>query len=445
MNKKIVAIMMSMIMVLSLVGCGGEATSASTEKEVNGTVSTKESVETNASANVSADKSENTDVNASTNTKVVTTATTQELDINNIVGQTLGEYVSALKKTPRYFLANYQDGCLDEVTELSMDALLQQEVIFAYVGENEIPCLGDKLLVMQIAFDDSILEMTFEDVINTINGCEIMGIMDLPENLAANSNATETQKTTFANTFESGKTVGELIDLTAYEAILGELEATKDDARELKDILPFEIYSVEPDLGLYNPGNMDGTSKSVLAGSIPGEMDSLLVAKMDHESTYAIISRFPYEANDSGNYCSYKDLGSFKVLYTGMTKEDAEMLGTYEAEYSGATFSWTVREEMIRNGNTSPKYFLFDRNSGNTEEFTGDNATLLYEGWTLYVHFGTEALPQGYDTVREIKVEMYDWSIEEMTYEEWMEKLEDSRLGGGGRFEDLTWMFESFE
>lgn len=440
MNKKIVAIMMAMIMVLSLVECGGEATSASTEKEVNSTVSTKESVETNAIANVSADKSENTDVNASQNTKVVTTETTQELDINNIVGQTLGEYASALKKTPRYFLANYQDGCMDEVTELSLDALLQQKAIFVYVGENKIPCLGDKMLVIQIDFDDSIREMTFEDVINTINGYKIAGVMDLPENLAANNS----QQITFANRFELEKAVAELFDLTEYEAILGELEATKDDARELKDILPFEIYSVEPGYGLCNLGNMDGTSKTVLAGSIPGELDSVMVVKMDDASTYAILLRFPYEANESGNYCSYKDLGNFRVIATDLKKEDVEMMVSTEEklnegydyliqDFGGTTFG----DSVIRAGQSSVKYLVFDPYNGTCHELTEENKHFIVESGRVFAYSGTNAMPDAYEDVV-VLTPSFDKDINEMSLEEVIEVLEDSQILARQMYGDIT-------
>lgn len=433
MSRKKIAIIMTIVMVLSLVGCGGEATSASTEKEGNGTVSTKESVETNASASVSADKSENTDVNASPNTKVVTTTTTQELDVNNIVGQTLGEYASALKKTPRYFLANYQDGCLDEVTELSLDALLQQKAIFAYVGENKVPCLGDKMLVIQIDFDDSIWEMTFEDVIDTINGCEIAGIMDLPENLAANNS----QQTTFANRFELEKTVAELFDLTAYEAIVGELEAAKDDTRELKDILPFEIYSVEPEYGLCNLGNMDGTSKTVLAGSIPGEMDSIMVVKKDGASRYAILARFPHEVNDSGNYCSYKDLGNFRVIATDLMKEDVEIIVSSEELLNDLIRSGeTVGDRAIKDGQSSVKYFVVDNNNGTCHELTEENKHLIMESGVVYAYLGTNAMPDAYEYVLAVPAPFFD--INGMSLEEVMEVLENSQAIATLMFGDIT-------
>ena len=254
------------------------------------------------------------------------------------------------------------------------------------------------------------------------------------------TSSTDDSITETSGVLEAGKRLEELIDLTAYNEILPEIEAADDYFRELKDILPFEIYTVEHDYGLCNLENMDGTSKTVLSGSIPGEIDSVMVIKMDQASTYAILLRVPYEKNDYYGSCFFKDLGNYKVLACDLTKERVEKMVVPEQmiaqEYVDMIYdAWTngdgrpILGEYLLREIQEPRYFVFNPHTIAYEELTEANKALLAESAAAYVYFGAYPMPQANEDVTH--VETYFWSdVEEMTLEEVIEKLKDCPITG---------------
>lgn len=208
--KKIITTMMAMIMMLSLVGCGGNTSSSSTENEVNSQVSTDMIVKaaTDITVNTNTDtKVNNVDaaVDTTTNTNVETTVNTVDTTVDTtvensanlntdtavapqeqddgIAGQTLNEYLATENRTPRYFYINPIFGSLDELTDTYPDTILKLNVILIYFGEEMIPNLGEEVAVIPINIGYEIYEMTLEDLINEINSYQIAEVTEVPGDL----------------------------------------------------------------------------------------------------------------------------------------------------------------------------------------------------------------------------------------------------------------------
>lgn len=137
---------------------------------------------------------------------------------------------------------------------------------------------------------------------------------------------------------EVGKTLSESVDLTAYDAIIDELESMNDYSRDVTDVLPFEMYSVAYE-GIY----LDNVS-----GLIPGFMDDVMVVKMNGASTYAILLKMPYESDGLYNACSFKDLGNYKVIANELAKEEVERVvsqgGYLNSDYGHLVYEYSVLE-----------------------------------------------------------------------------------------------------
>lgn len=247
------------------------------------------------------------------------------------IGQTLNEYMSSQVNAPKYYVVNPYDTYLEELTEYTMEYLLQNKIVLVYSGEYPMVVPGDEIAVVRTYFEDYVLGYTsIEEVIETINGYNVSAITTLPDagNLMefVNEYSGVNNITERSHALEDGKRLEEQIDLTAYNEILGELEATDDYRRELKDILPFEIYTVEHDIGLCNRDSVDGITKTVMSGAIPGEIYSVMIIKMDNASTYDILFRLPYEQNNAFYSCFFKDLGNYVVIASDITKAEVERM-----------------------------------------------------------------------------------------------------------------------
>ena len=172
-------------------------------------------------------------------------------------GQTPNDYMATQSNQPRYFVLNPYENYCEELTEYTIEYLLETKIVLVYLGEYPIPIPGDEVAIVPTYFEVGTLSYkSLEEVIETINNYNISEIISMPneEGLKelANKYSTKDVKTSLTS-LEMGRTLGEQIDLTAYNEIVEELEETSDYTRELKDILPFEIYSVEYD-GLCNDG-----------------------------------------------------------------------------------------------------------------------------------------------------------------------------------------------
>lgn len=148
-----------------------------------------------------------------------------------------------------------------------------------------------------------------------------------------------------------GKTLGELMDLTAYKEECNTLDVYKDSARELSDVFPFEIYEFYN--GELSNFYADGSeTKTVKAASIEGTYGSVMVIKMDGTNTYDLLLRVPYEPDNLYNSCSYKDLGNYIVLAKGLNEEEVERMvipGDYLAsEYTHLIFDNANEENDYR-------------------------------------------------------------------------------------------------
>ncbi len=205
--KKLIAITMTMIMMVSLVGCGGNTSSSSTENEVNSQVSTDiivkaatdVTVNTNADTKVNtADAAVDTTTNTNVETKVNTVDTTVDTTVENsantdtavapqeqddgIAGQTLNEYLATENRTPRYFYISPFSEDWEELVELYPEVLLEIKTIFVYFGElYPFPFPGDEVIAIPINFGDEIWEMTNEDLIYAINSYQIAEVIEVPD------------------------------------------------------------------------------------------------------------------------------------------------------------------------------------------------------------------------------------------------------------------------
>lgn len=485
MNRKKFAMIMTIVMVFSLVGCGENVSEVSTTNEVNNEVSTNKSVEPNvnasinASINTSVGDKVSADVNASTEPQVsinVSATTTSEKETDSRIGKTLGELMDLTAyEEEAETLDYYRDSSreLKDVLPFEIYEFIFDELINYYADES-----GEKTVkaasiegtygsVMIIKMDES---DTFDMVMRaTSDRFALSGsciYSDLPDFKMILTNLTkeevenmlydngelkaeyrylveefeETATDEISGILETGKRLEEIIDLTAYQEILVEIEASDDYFRELKDILPFEIYTVEHDYGLCNLQNMDGTFKTVLSGSIPGEIDSVMVVKMDGASTYDILLRVPYEKNDYYGSCYFKDLGNYKVIASNLTKEEVERMVYPEQmlapEYVDMIYdTWTngdvrsILGEYLLREMREPRYFVFNPYTIAYEELTEENKGLLAESMTAYVYFGANPMPQANEDVTHVET-YFNSSVEEMTLEEIIEKIKEWPISG---------------
>ena len=133
-----------------------------------------------------------------------------------------------------------------------------------------------------------------------------------------------------------GKTLGELMDLSAYLEECKTLDVYKDSARELSDVLPFEIYElINGELINYYADGSE--TKTVKAASIEGTYGSVMVIKMDGSETFDIVMRATSDKYQFYNSCTYASLVDFKVIETNLTKEEVENMlydnGILKEEY----------------------------------------------------------------------------------------------------------------
>ncbi len=347
-------------------------------------------------------------------------------------GQTLNDYIANQNNQPKYFVLNPYDSYYEELFEFTTTYLLETPIALVYFGTYPMPIPGDEVVIVRTYFDEETLSyQSLDEVIETINNYNINEIITLSDeaglkSLANKYSAKDVQ--TSLTSLEAGKTLDEQVDLTAYNEIVEELEATSDYSRELKDILPFEIYSVEYD-GLYNVNDYTGDSHSVISGSIPGEMDSVMVIRMDDVTNYNILLRFPNNANDIYGSCSFDDLGNYRVLATDLTKEEVEKMvvpGNYLApdyEHLRYETSNTYNGEeslgdLILRKMCEPKYLVFNYSNIAYEELTEENKYLLLETPIAYAYFGSNPMPKANEDVSYVETffneNIYDMSLEEV-------------------------------
>lgn len=358
-------------------------------------------------------------------------------------GQTPNDYMATQSNQPRYFVLNPYENYCEELTEYTIEYLLETKIVLVYLGEYPIPIPGDEVAIVPTYFEVGTLSYkSLEEVIETINNYNISEIISMPneEGLKelANKYSTKDVKTSLTS-LEMGRTLGEQIDLTAYNEIVEELEETSDYTRELKDILPFEIYSVEYD-GLCNVNDYTGDSHTVLSGSIPGEIDSIMIIRMDDVTNYDILLRFPYTANDCYSSCYFKDLGNYRVIATDLTKEEVERMvvpGNYLApDYEHLRYetsnTYNGKEslgDLVLRRMQEPKYLVFNYSNIAYEELTEENKYLLLETSIAYAYFGSNPMPKDNEDVSYVQT-FFNEDIYNMTLDEVIEVIKSYPLLG---------------
>ena len=358
-------------------------------------------------------------------------------------GQTLNDYMATQSNQPRYFVLNPYDSYYEELFEYTTTYLLETPIVLVYFGVNPMPYPGDEIVIVRTYLDEETLSyMSLDEVIEIINGYEIneFTILSSVEDLTliANKYSAKDVKTSLTS-LEMGRTLGEQIDLTAYNEIVEELEETSDYTRELKDILPFEIYSVEYN-GLCNVNDYTGDSHTVLSGSIPGEMDSIMIIRMDDVTNYDILLRVPYTANDYYSSCYFKDLGNYRVLATDLTKEEVERMvvpGNYLApDYEHLRYetsnTYNGKEslgDLVLRKRQEPKYLVFNYSNIAYEELTEENKYLLLETPIAYAYFGSNPMPKDNEDVSYVQT-FFNEDIYNMTLDEVIEVIKSYPLLG---------------
>ena len=356
-------------------------------------------------------------------------------------GQTPNDYMATQSNQPRYFVLNPYENYCEELTEYTIEYLLETKIVLVYLGEYPIPIPGDEVAIVPTYFEVGTLSYkSLEEVIETINNYNISEIISMPneEGLKelANKYSTKDVKTSLTS-LEMGRTLGEQIDLTAYNEIVEELEETSDYTRELKDILPFEIYSVEYD-GLCNVNDYTGDSHTVLSGSIPGEIDSIMIIRMDDVTNYDILLRFPYTANDCYSSCYFKDLGNYRVIATDLTKEEVERMvvpGNYLApDYEHLRYetsnTYNGKEslgDLVLRRMQEPKYLVFNYSNIAYEELTEENKYLLLETPIAYAYFGSNPMPKDNEDVSSVQT-FFNEDIYNMTLDKVIEVIKSYPL-----------------
>lgn len=307
--------------------------------------------------------------------------TIQEQVDNPEVGQLLSEYMSDQEIEIRYFVLNPYYTCLDELTDGNVLHLMYNTKIVAYWGENKFPYPHDEVAIIQTPFNYYNVYVTAAEAVEIIEGCEIEDITTIPSDLTTffaeyataivedgivyapessyypgyyedqgnygdqgyygdqgnyegdgyweptqtPESEKDQQSQAIATVLTVGKKLEQQIDIESYNRVAKEIEDTFDYDRELKGILPFEIYTVDIDSKLYHlPSINDYFTAMVPASFVTGELGSIMVVKMDNADTFDLIVRMPYKMYDGD--CRYSDLGNYTVVATNLTKEEVEQM-----------------------------------------------------------------------------------------------------------------------
>ncbi len=243
---------------------------------------------------------------------------------------------------------------------------------------------------------------------------------------------------------EVGKTLDELIDLTAYNELAKEADATMSPHVDFTDVLPFEVYEVDYKSELYNPNSQDEISKVVLSGNIYGNKISAMIIKMDNASTYDILVRIPYYEHDIVDYCYCSDLGNFRVIAMNLTEEEVgEMVsntGYLFLEYFYLLYELStplndkqMLGDYINTQIENPKYFIFNSKELAYEELTEENRILLLQCPRVYVYFGLYPMPQEQEEVVVVETR-FDEFIVEIPMDEMLEAIQRNTIISRSKF-----------
>lgn len=211
------------------------------------------------------------------------------------------------------------------------------------------------------------------------------------------------------------------MDLTAYEEAAETLDYYRDSSRELKDVLPFEIYEFI--------------------------FDELINYYADESDTFDMVMRATSDRFALSGSCIYSDLPDFKMILTNLTKEEVERMVYPEQmlapEYVDMIYdTWTngdvrsILEEYLLREMREPRYFVFNPYTIAYEELTEENKHFIMESGVVYAYLGTNAMPDAYEAVLAVPAPFFD--INGMSLEEVMEVLENSQAIATQMFGDIT-------
>ena len=261
-------------------------------------------------------------------------------------------------------------------------------------------------------------------------------------NADANVNASvDTNTSTLSEQFTDsriGKTLGEVMDLTEYMKVAITLDAKNDNERELKDVLPFEIYEIV-DGKLINPCADDSDAKSVKADELKAMYGTLMIIKMDDADTYELVKRTKKDKYRVDERCKYVSLPDFMIVETDLTKEEVEnmfdelgnlkeehrhlLLGSAEVSNIGQTLN-----EYLSGQNKSPRYFIVNPYYSCLDELGTYNLEHLLKSNVVVVYFGENQIPFPGDEVIMIPT-FFEQNICEKTLEEVVETINGYKIG----------------
>lgn len=430
MKGKVLVIILVMLMILSLTGCGEKSMNILREK---------------VDAIIPSDLLAPTDGMASRDTTIIAEdkANANILADTEVskggIGMTLTDYMPDKSKFPRYFVYDPDKDMMTMLTTLNTAYILKSQFIVAYFGEEFELEPGFEVVIVPTCFGDTEEELDYFKMVAGINDSMIGDITtftgDVKTFVKQYSNVVEVKKD-FTNDFVVGKRVEEVIDLTAYYDILEELEATNDYYRELKDILPFEAYCGDYEGKIMHYSNEGDSSKSIIAGCIPGSLDSVMVVKMDGSDTYDVLVKIPYDLEDSGYWCTFKDLGNYRVIASDMTQEEVEEILNYDTvlkyEYIPLIYAAIsthaegeiLKDYVVKQGD-EPVYFVMNPENRMYEVLMDDNRHYLKEPSLVYAYFG-----DFYDEFDELVMLEMDGLInaESMTCQELIEMFMEQEI-----------------
>lgn len=243
-----------------------------------------------------------------------------------------------------------------------------------------------------------------------------------------NNTSTNTEVVDSPNEFIVGMRLGDAFDLTDYNEILDELVQNTDTQRDLKEILPFQSYTVVSDYGLVNEythiyAEELGTSElSIMSGSILGDTDSVMIVKKHDSDTYTFLIRSPYTF---GVYnCTFKDLGNYKIVATDLSKEDVETMvlennnyieqeymKQFDKQYRIASKEVDTIGEYIETQSNTARFFLHAGDAQGYVELAEHNLLTLADTNVVYVYFGPHDTPRPDENLISVETE-FDFSVE---------------------------------